>query len=677
MDDEAGGLHSLENLMGGLKNHDSGVGSISSQLDLNLECEEKDLVVIVRVGTKDLAVGIYFYILQEEVKIINTCVERSWGRIRNGKESASRSGAMVFSCGVNDDPAKHNVLELACHYGADSVHPTCPSLPGGVQSGSLWDLIRPVKGDETITLKSHEATDFLRTPLTRNRRHIKWYQQNPDFQAYYKYYQKIGHNEGLYEIDRIRLTYLQMRHLENVYGKNAPYYQYTIGLPPILGTVKGVSTPSCDPKTDKNCKSQPPAPKVPVPKSPVAPVKAQHQGQPQLSCNPHDPSCLLQYFYSFMANVQSGSDCDPKADPKCSRGARALPCDPKYDQACNPSKSMAIPYKSMHCDPMYNPNCNKEEENRENHQSTPGPSQSELPEDEGQSEEGDEIDYDPHDPGYYGYRGSYYDHNNPHGASPFVNPHGASPYGNPHGASPYGNPHEHSPYGNPHGASPYGNPHSASPYGNPHSASPYGNPHEDSPYGNPHGASPYGNPHEDSPYGNPHEDSPYGNPHGASPYGNPYGASPYGNPHEDSPYGNPYGASPYGNPHENSPYGNPHEDSPYGNPDEDSPYGNPDEDSPYGNPDEDSPYGNPDEDSPYGNPYGASPYGNPHAASPYRNPYGASPYGNPYGASPYPSPYGSPYESPYNSPYASPYDPHYGHEDEDEDEEEDEEDDEY
>ncbi|XP_072349287.1 uncharacterized protein [Scyliorhinus torazame] len=503
------------------------------------------------------------------------------------------------------------------------------SVRGQVQSGSLWDLIRPEKGDESIRLEPNEATDFLRTPPTRLRRNTKWYQQNPDFQAWYKYYQKIGHNEGLYEIDRIRSIYLQMRHLENVHGKNAPYYQYTIGVPPMPGGVKGVAAPSCDPKSDKNCKSPPPAAKMPVAKPPAVPTKAQYQDPSRLNCNPHDPSCLLQYFYRFLADVQVNSDCDPKADPKCSRGVRTVRCDPKYDPACAPSKSQPMPYDPAHCDPVYDPDCEEEEDDGGNLPPNPEPGRYQLPEDNAGSEE-DEIDtYDPHDPSYFGYRDSYYDHYNPHG-----NPHETSPYGNPHETSPYGNPHETSPYGNPHETSPYGNPHETSPYGNPHETSPYGNPYGASPYGNPHETSPYGNPHEASPYGNPYGASPYGNPHGASSYGNPYAASPYGNPHESSSYGNPYGASPYGNPHAASPYGNP-----------------------YGA----SPYGNPHETSSYGNPYGASPYGNPHAASPYGNPYGAAPYGNPYGASPYPSPYGS--------PYGSPYDPHY-HEDEDEDEEE-------
>ncbi|XP_067880140.1 actinodin3 [Heterodontus francisci] len=364
-------------------------------------------------------------------------------------------------------------------------------LPDGVKAGRLQDLFRPAKGDEGIILESHEATDFLRTDPTRIRRHLKWYQQNPDFQSWYKYYQKIGHNEGLYEIDRIRLTYLQMRHLENVYGKSAPYYQYTIGLAPTLGTVKGVSAPSCDPKTDKNCKSQPPAPKVPVAKPPPAPQKAQPQSPPQLSCNPHDPACLLQYFYYILANIQTGSDCDPKTDPKCSRGVRTLPCDPKHDSACAPSKPVTIPYNPMGCNPMYDPDCNEEEENREAQQPEPGPTYFEVAEDDEESEDDDEIDpYDPHYPGYYGYPGSYYDHHNPHGASPYGNPYGASSYGNPHGSSPYGNPY---------GASPY-----ASPYNSPYE-SPYNSPYE-SPYNSPY-ASPYNSPYE-SPYNSPYA-SPY------------------------------------------------------------------------------------------------------------------------------------------------------------------------
>ncbi|XP_072906382.1 actinodin3 [Hemitrygon akajei] len=328
-------------------------------------------------------------------------------------------------------------------------------IPDWAQAVSLLDLFKPAKGDEGVRLDPRDAVDFLGHPSGRIRRHIKWYQQNPDFQSWYKYYQKIGHHEGLYEIDRIRLTYLQMRHLETVYGKDAPYYQYTIGMAPAPGKAK----PPCDPKRDGSCKNRPSVPMVPV----AQPTPAPPNAPPQLSCNLQDPACLLRYFYIFLGRFQGG--CDPKTDPKCSRQGM-LPCDPKYDSACVPSTSAPHPYTPTEhrCNPVYDAGCNEgDHRGSQRHH----PTYHEGQEDDGGSE-ADDGEADPYVPNYHGYHrvpNYYHRHTNPHGPSSNPNHYNSpNPYDSPNPNSHYSS--YNSPYGYPHN-SPYGYPHN-SPYGSPY-----------------------------------------------------------------------------------------------------------------------------------------------------------------------------------------------------------------
>ncbi|XP_055486825.1 actinodin3 [Leucoraja erinacea] len=316
-------------------------------------------------------------------------------------------------------------------------------LPDCTQAISILDLFTSaVKGEEGVRLDSREAADFLQSGSGRSRRHVKWYQQNPDFQSWYKYYQTIGHNEGLYEIDRIRLTYQHMRHLESVYGKDAPYYQHTLGMGPGPSKPKG----PCDPKKDGGCKR----PSMgPTPHPPPAP-KAQHRPHGPIPCNPQDPACLLQYVYRFLGPAQGGHP----------------PSTPHQDQ--------------------------QDQEDQED--------------EEEEEEEDDEVDpYDPRYHGYYGDPRSYYGPNYPHGSpsKPKPNPYSSPDPYNPN-PDPY-NPYPYNPNPNPYNSpntNPYDSPRpydSSNPYGSPNNY-PYPNPYN-SPYSAPYG-SPYGSPYK-PPY---HED---------------------------------------------------------------------------------------------------------------------------------------------------------------------------
>ncbi|XP_058874680.1 uncharacterized protein LOC117404467 [Acipenser ruthenus] len=213
-------------------------------------------------------------------------------------------------------------------------------------------LIKPqapqVKGElgegegEGVQISSSQAHGFL--SHSRPRRNAgKWHRNVPDFQAYYRYYNSIGHNEGLYEIDRIRMLYQQMRHLEQVHGPNAPYYQHTLGLPPA----------KCDPLKDSKCKTPPPEAQAPPPSTAPAPPPVSQAGV-QYLCDPRDPRCRPYVVYSA-----SPFPCDPRFDPAC-----APPPPPKQEKKPPPPPHAAPPkpYKAMEydCDPYWDPDCLRE-----------------------------------------------------------------------------------------------------------------------------------------------------------------------------------------------------------------------------------------------------------------------------------------------------------------------------
>ncbi|XP_061895704.1 uncharacterized protein LOC133644955 [Entelurus aequoreus] len=196
-------------------------------------------------------------------------------------------------------------------------------LPGLLEAKSLLSAIEqedmvPV-GD--VGIGPERANDFLTHSRARRNADPRWYRGNPDFQAYYRYYSSIGHTEGLYEIDKLRMLYQQMRYLENTYGPNASYFQNKLGVPQIM----------CDPATDKRCKVVDPAPPpmkgVPVPVPEATDLPATLPPPPFVSqadvlylCNSKDPLCKPHIVY-------------------LPAGAVPVLCDPRYHPHCTPQKA--------------------------------------------------------------------------------------------------------------------------------------------------------------------------------------------------------------------------------------------------------------------------------------------------------------------------------------------------
>ncbi|XP_037531612.1 actinodin3 [Nematolebias whitei] len=245
----------------------------------------------------------------------------------------------------------------------------CLVLPGLLDAKSLLNVIQQEAEMVPVSINSEKANNFLSHTRPKRNADPRWYRGNPDFQAYYRYYSSIGHTEGLYEIDKLRMLYQQMRYLEQAYGPNASYFQSKLGVPMIM----------CDPTTDKRCKVAPPPSMKGVPKAmdppatppPLPPAPSISQADVLFLCNSRDPLCKPHIVY-----LPSGAVpvlCDPRYHPHCTPQKAPPPPPVEAFKGPLPKKSPLPPpslvtksapapvrtFKSMEydCDPYWDPDC--------------------------------------------------------------------------------------------------------------------------------------------------------------------------------------------------------------------------------------------------------------------------------------------------------------------------------
>ncbi|XP_028987472.1 actinodin3 [Betta splendens] len=218
-------------------------------------------------------------------------------------------------------------------------------LTTGLLEATSLMKVRNNEGNK-ISIGSAQAHDFLTNSRPKRDIDPKWYRANPDFQSYYRFYNSIGHTEGLYEIDRIRMLYQQMRHLELTFGPDASSYQTDLGV--LTSTAAPITT------------NQPPPP----PATPAPTPDPLEKAQKIYLCNPKDPLCKPQIVYLPTGAVPVL--CDPRVNPACRPKTEeeikaAAPPQPPVSPFA-PKQSVPPPpptVKGMEydCDPYWDPDC--------------------------------------------------------------------------------------------------------------------------------------------------------------------------------------------------------------------------------------------------------------------------------------------------------------------------------
>ncbi|XP_068456265.1 uncharacterized protein [Clinocottus analis] len=204
-------------------------------------------------------------------------------------------------------------------------------------------------GGNPVKIDSAQAHDFFTNSRPKRNIDPKWYKGNPDFQSYYRYYNSIGHIEGLYEIDRIRMLYQQMRHFEVTYGPDASHYQNVMG---VLTTTEAPTATT----------------QLPLPPTTPAPTPDPLESAQRIYlCNPKDPLCKPQIVYLPTGAV--AVLCDPRVNPACRPKTEeeikvAAPSQPPPalstpEKSVQPPPPPAIILKGMEydCDPYWDPDC--------------------------------------------------------------------------------------------------------------------------------------------------------------------------------------------------------------------------------------------------------------------------------------------------------------------------------
>ncbi len=149
----------------------------------------------------------------------------------------------------------------------------------------------------------------------------------------------------LYEIDRIRMLYQQMRHLELTFGPEASKYQNTLGL-----QLKSTPPPT----------TQPPPPTLP----PASKMDVIYL------CNSKDPRCKPHIVYLPAGGVPVL--CDPRYHPNCKLGpvqkllsplvtasepVTSAPSPPLKSTPPPPPPPLIIKGMEYECDPYWDPDC--------------------------------------------------------------------------------------------------------------------------------------------------------------------------------------------------------------------------------------------------------------------------------------------------------------------------------
>ncbi|GCC32324.1 hypothetical protein chiPu_0010785 [Chiloscyllium punctatum] len=250
------------------------------------------------------------------------------------------------------DCTKVNVLSLILA----TVVLTVLFLPDMLEANVLRQLFKGDVDEQKVTVESKEATNFL-SKLTRSKRHTKQFQQDPDFWNAYQHFLDIGFNEGVYEMDKVYLHYLQDKSRDQSHQAYQAYMQRlreeecdTTKDPDCQPTLPhkqaAYTQKQCDPYTDPYCRA------------------AGYSCDPQK--DPYYPECYSRYRDREQERTAS-ENCDPYTDPECYSQYRTREqertasenCDPYTDPECYSQYRTREQERtaSENCDPHTDPEC--------------------------------------------------------------------------------------------------------------------------------------------------------------------------------------------------------------------------------------------------------------------------------------------------------------------------------
>ncbi|XP_076868268.1 actinodin1 [Brachyhypopomus gauderio] len=216
--------------------------------------------------------------------------------------------------------------------------------------------------------------------LSRSRRNISWYKQHSDFWNWYKFFSDSGNEQGVADMDRVYLAYLQkknraesqrsykvyLQHLSDIYKSCAEsddpncVASYTSRSKPRAEPQQPAPFRSCDPFRDPYClhaqgySQYPYTPAgMKAAASAPAPLKT-----PSYIRTPAPREPLSGYYYSPM--VQSFLSNEQKSELLRICNAEDVECLQYHLRAAygyKPAPGPAPSYAHLGCDPKSDPNC--------------------------------------------------------------------------------------------------------------------------------------------------------------------------------------------------------------------------------------------------------------------------------------------------------------------------------
>uniref|UniRef100_A0A3B4A397 Uncharacterized protein n=1 Tax=Periophthalmus magnuspinnatus TaxID=409849 RepID=A0A3B4A397_9GOBI len=251
-----------------------------------------------------------------------------------------------------------------------------------VWSVCFTELLRavPVKHEaEQVSEDVKEEVLSNLKKLVRDRRHVPGvfavpqFKRLPDFWGWYKYFMDTHNQEGVEDLDRLYVAYLQNKHRSE---EGPTFNHYLAHLSEIYKNCANSDDPECIAESTSKPKA---AVVMPSPiKSPF--LNAEQRAELLRICNPEDVECLqyhLRAAYGYRPAPgpfpsYAALKCDPK-DPYCMpllvqkapTGYYHLMypgCDPNVDPLCvvnvaAPLTSGEAP-KEQHCNPLFDAGCN-------------------------------------------------------------------------------------------------------------------------------------------------------------------------------------------------------------------------------------------------------------------------------------------------------------------------------